>query len=318
MRDGFPGLTSGSGIHSDTGVAEQRMALRTGMIGLGVIGGGIVRWTCRAGIETWAFDLDADAARRAEESGAQLASSCAELAARCDVIGVAVRDDAQVLEVLQGERGALAGAKAGSVVAIHSTVRPKTVEELARQAAARDVHVIDAPVTGGSTGLDKGTLVTMVGGEAEVIERCRPVFEAPARAVIHTGPVGSALRTKLCNNLVGYLGFAAAYEANLLATASGLDLARVDEVLCTGGNLSGPALGFLEAMQRRDLDREDDTYQRYVAGITDLALKDLDLALELASELGISLPATEACKQWMPRVYGLRGAEESSEARPPR
>jgi len=277
------------------------------MIGLGIIGGGIVRWTCEAGIETWGFDLDADATRRAAEFGARLATSCAELAAHCDVIGVAVRDDAQVLEVVRGEQGILAGAAAGSVIAIHSTVSPRTVEDLAREAARQDVSVVDAPVTGGSTGTDKGTLVTMVGGEAEVIERCRPVFEAPSRAVIHTGPVGSALRTKLCNNLVGYLGFVAAYEANLLATAAGLDLARVDEVLTTGGNLSGPALGFLEGMHRADFDRDDDAHQDYIAAITDLALKDLELALELAEELGISLPATAQCREWMPRVYGQRG-----------
>jgi len=280
------------------------------MIGLGVIGGGIVRWTCQAGFETWAFDLDAEASTRAESHGARLATSCAELAAKCDVIGVAVRDDKQVLDVLHGEQGVFAGAQAGSVVAIHSTVRPRSVEELAEEAAARGVHVVDAPVTGGSTGLEKGTLVTMVGGETDVIERCRPVFEAPARAVIHTGPVGSALRTKLCNNLVGYLAFAAAYEANLLATAAGLDLARVDEVLSTGGNLSGPALGFLESLHRGDTPRDDDDYQRYLEGITDLALKDLDLALEVAREAGVSLPATAKCREWMPRVYGLRNAKE--------
>jgi len=281
------------------------------MIGLGVIGGGIVHWTCKAGLETWGFDLDASASRRAEESGARLAESCAELAAHCDVIGVSVRDDAQVFDVLHGTEGVLAGARAGSIVAIHSTVRPKTVEALAREAADREVSVIDAPVTGGASGLEKGTLVTMVGGEAAVVERCRPVFEAPARAVIHTGPVGSALRTKLCNNLVGYLAFAAAYEANLLATAAGLDLERVDEVLTTGGNLSRPAHGFLESLHRTDVDRDDDAYQSYIEGITDLALKDLNLALELAEELGISLPATAQCREWMPRVYGLRGAADS-------
>lgn len=283
------------------------MAIRTGMIGLGAIGGGIVEWTCKAGIETWGFDLDPDAARRAADRGVQLASSCAELASHCDVVGIAVRDDAQVLEVVHGEQGVFAGAAAGSVVAIHSTVRPKIVEALAREVASRRVSVVDAPVTGGTTGLARGELVTMVGGEAEVIERCRPVFEAPSRAVIHTGPVGSALRTKLVNNLVGYLGFVAAYEANLLATASGLDLARVDEVLSTGGNLSGPAQGFLEALHRGDLDRSGAAHQRYLADITDLALKDLGLALELADELGIALPATGQCREWMPRVYGLGG-----------
>ena len=285
------------------------MTLRSGMIGLGVIGGGIVNWTCKVGIETWAFDTDESAIQRATESGAQRANSSAELAANCDVIGVSVRDDAQVLEVLQGEQGVLAGAAAGSVVAIHSTVHPRTVEALAEEGRAQEVHVIDAPVTGGATGLEKGTLVTMVGGESSVIDRCRPVFEAPARAVIHTGPVGSALRTKLCNNLVGYLAFVAAYEANLLATASGLDLARVDEVLTTGGNLAGPARGFIEGMHRAEFDRNDDAHQAYIEGITDLALKDLNLALDVAKEVGISLPATAQCREWMPRVYGMRGAE---------
>ena len=288
------------------------MTIRAGMIGLGAIGGGIVQWTCKAGIETWGFDLDPAATARAADHGVHIAASCAELAAHSDVIGIAVRDDAQLLEVVHGESGVFAGAAEGSVVAIYSTVRPKTVEALAREVAPSGVSVVDAPVTGGTTGLAKGELVTMVGGEADVVERCRPVFEAPSRAVIHTGPVGSALRTKLCNNLVGYLGFVAAYEANLLATASGLDLARVDEVLSTGGNLSDPAGRFLEALHRGDIDRSDAAFQSHLADITDLALKDLGLALELADELGIALPATARCREWMPHVYGLRSAEGSS------
>jgi 3-hydroxyisobutyrate dehydrogenase len=282
------------------------MAARAGIIGLGVIGGGMAKWLLRKGVETTVFDVVPEAVALQVERGAVAAGSCRELAQRADVIGVAVRDDDQVREAVLGAEGALAGAQPGAVIALHSTIRPATVHEVARAAAARGVGVVDAPVTGGPAGAAQGTLCYMVGGPAELLERCRPVFEPPSRTIVHTGELGSASKVKLCNNLMGYLGFLAAYEADLLALRAGVSREALDAVTSANGVLTDPMRAYLGGLVRAEADRGAEAYQAYVRGIADLAEKDLALALELARESGVTLPGTALCQQLMARVYGLR------------
>ncbi|MDP3768054.1 MAG: NAD(P)-binding domain-containing protein, partial [Dehalococcoidia bacterium] len=133
------------------------------------------------------------------------------------VIGICVRDDADVRAVLLGPDGVIEAAKQDAVVAVHSTVLPDTVRSVASEAEKRGVGVIDAPVTGGAFGAQRGTLTYMVGGDAALLARCRPVFETSAAKIVHTGPLGSGASMKLCHSVMTYLGFLAAFEAALLA-----------------------------------------------------------------------------------------------------
>jgi len=280
------------------------MALRAGFVGLGNIGRPMAERLVAGGLATTVHDLAPEAARALAEKGAQTADSPRALAAACDVVGVCVRDDADVRAVALGELGLLAGAAHGCVVALHSTILPGTAREVGAAAAERGVSVLDAPVTGGAAGARAGALTVMVGGDAEAVERARPFLECFAKLVVHTGNLGSGAITKLCNNLMTYLGFAAAFEANLLAKEAGLDLASLDAVLTSNGNLNDQRRAFL-ALHRDGPDPGDPGFQGYLRGMTELAEKDLAVTLAFAREQGVALPATGLCAQIMARVYRL-------------
>jgi 3-hydroxyisobutyrate dehydrogenase-like beta-hydroxyacid dehydrogenase len=211
-------------------------ALRVGFIGLGSQGGGMARRLLACGVPTTLW------ARRpevlADFPGAATAATPAELAARCDLVSLCVVDDAGVDEVLGGPGGVLAGMAAGGVVAVHATVHPSTCERWAAVAGQRDVTVLDAPVSGGGAAAQEGRLLVMVGGPADVVERCRPVFATYGEPVVHTGPVGTGQLAKLVNNVLFTAHLALAHEAAGLAAGLGLDPARLGEIVQHGSGAS--------------------------------------------------------------------------------
>jgi len=281
------------------------MALRAGFVGLGNIGRPMARRLVEGGLATTVFDVVPDAVAELEKAGARAASSARAVAEAADVVGVCVRDDADVRAVVTGPEGLLAGATAGSVIAIHSTILPRTVREVGALAAARDVGVVDACVTGGPTGAATGTLTFMVGGDPAHLERCRPAFATSARSIVHTGDLGSGAATKLCNNLMTYLGFLAAYEATHLARSAGLSEQALEQVTRANGNLTDQMRAFLALHKIPEAQRRDAGLQRMLEAYTTLAEKDLAVTLAFAREHGVTLPGTALCQQLMARVYGL-------------
>jgi 3-hydroxyisobutyrate dehydrogenase len=146
-----------------------------------------------------------------------------------------------------------------------------------------------------------------VGGEPELLERCRPVFETSARTIVHTGPLGTGLWMKLCNNLMTYQGFQAAFEATLLAKTAGLSFEVFQAVTTSNGNLTDQMRAFL-GLRRAVEERADDAgLRRLAAGFAELAEKDLSIALESAAGLGLVLDGTGQCRENMARVYGAEG-----------
>jgi 3-hydroxyisobutyrate dehydrogenase-like beta-hydroxyacid dehydrogenase len=281
------------------------MTARVGFVGLGRIGMPMARRLVAAGLETTVFDLLPAAVDALVAAGARGARSAREVAAAADVVGVCVLDDAQVRAVVLDDDGLLAGAAPGTVIALHSTILPRTVTEMGTAAAARGIGVIDACITGGAMGAEQGTLTYIVGGEAAHLERCRPVFATSAATIIHTGPLGTGAATKLCNNLMTYLGFLSAFEATLLARRSGLSMEALEAVTGANGNLTEQMRRFLmvhrlPAEQRRTAD-----FQQMLGALTTLAEKDLAVTLAFAREHGVALPGTALCQQLMARVYGL-------------
>ncbi len=281
------------------------MPIRTGFIGLGSIGKPMARRLLAGGLETTVFDIDAAAVDELVAAGARPAGCAREVAAAADVVGVCVRDDADVRAVVFGPDGILAGAAPGLVIAIHSTILPRTVCEVGAAAAARGVGVIDACVTGGVAGAEQGQLTYMVGGDTAHLERCRPVFATGAEKIVHTGPLGTGAATKLCNNLMTYLGFLAAFEATLLARGGGLSQQALEEVTRANGNMTDQMRRFLVLHQAPAEQRHDPGFQQMLLSITTLAEKDLAVTLAFAREHGIALPGTALCAQLMARVYGL-------------
>ncbi len=281
------------------------MSIRAGFIGLGNIGEPMAERLVGSGLPTTVFDLRESAMQALASAGANTANSCRELAAGSDVIGICVRDDADVRAVVLGEEGALAGAAPGSVIAIHSTILPSTVHEIGAAAAARGIGTLDACITGGAAGAKQGTLSYIVGGEKEHLERCRPAFESSAKQIIHTGPLGSGAATKLCNNLMTYQGFLAAFEATLLARTAGLSQEALEEVGRSNGNLNEQQLAFLGLHKVPAEQRTSDPFQQVLRGFLELADKDLRTTLTFAREHGVALPGTALCQQLMARVYGV-------------
>jgi 3-hydroxyisobutyrate dehydrogenase len=281
------------------------MALRVGFVGLGNIGKPMARRLLAAGLDTCVLDAVQAPVEELVREGAKPARTPRELAERSDVIGVCVRDDADVRAVLGGEDGLLAGAARGAVIALHSTILPSTVREAGAAAAERGVGLLDACVTGGAASATAGKLTYIVGGEAGALERCRPAFATSAAKIVHTGPLGSGAATKLCNNLMTYLAWLSAFESLHLARAAGLSEEKLEEVTRSNGNLTEPMLAFLAVHKAPAETRASGGFQAMLRGFVTLAEKDLAVTLAFARECGVALPGTALVSQLMARVYGL-------------
>ncbi|MFJ9563923.1 NAD(P)-dependent oxidoreductase [Streptomyces fuscichromogenes] len=271
-----------------------------GVIGLGMIGGGVARNIAAAGLPLTVYDIRHDAADRLEGVDAPLGSP-ADVARASDVVLVSVVDAEQVREVLAGEHGLLGAGKQGLVVLLLSTVALSAVREFAALCAGHGATLLDAGVTQAGD----GKLVTMVGGPAEVVDRVRPALDAFSKAVVHCGPVGSGMVTKIARNVVTYASWAVVREATSMAVRAGVDPERLIEVLdkaVTGG--TDPLF-----LLRDHLDAEG-VIRRQAACIEALAQKDLAAAQELGQEIGLGTPLVDTVRPWMSAV--LDGRYEGS------
>ncbi len=260
-----------------------------GFIGLGNIGGPMARHLVDWPGGLTVVDVLPEATERFARKGATVAANPAELAARGGIVSVMVRDDAQVRAVLEGPDGILSTAPAGTVVAVHSTVAAATAVEVAARAAAQGVHVVDAPVSGGSMGAYAGNLAVMVGGDAAAVDRCRAPFGRWAGLVAHLGPVGAGTQAKLARNLLHFVSFTAVGEALRLAEAAGLDLALLGEVVRHSDAITGGPGAIMLRSETGPL-AADDGLRQIFTHTRDLGEKDLRHALELGEHLGVDLP----------------------------
>lgn len=275
------------------------MVVRAGFVGLGQIGapmaGRLVDWP--GGLVV--FDLRPEAAEPLVAAGASLADSVAALGAEADVVSVMVLDDDQVRTVVTE---LLTTARAGTVIAVHSTIRPETAEQLADTAAARDVHLLDVPVSGGFMGAHDGTLAAMVGGDRDAYERAREVFACWASMVVHMGPAGAGTRTKLARNLMHFIAYTGAGEAQRLAEAAGLDLQKLARVVRHSDSVTGGPAAIMVRDTTAPLAPDDGLVEIFTH-TRGLGEKDLTLALELADQLGLDLPlARQALQDFGPSL----------------
>jgi 3-hydroxyisobutyrate dehydrogenase len=279
------------------------MALRAGFIGLGNIGKPMASHLAPAGFDTTVFDIDEAPVRELVAGGARAAGSPREVGERADVIGICVPNDDHVRAVVTGDDGILAGAAPGTVIAIHSTILPRTVTALADAAAAKGVFLVDACVTGGDQRAAAGTLTYLVGGEADAIEAVRPFLEPSSEHIIVAGGLGDGAKLKLAINALTYIQWAAAYEAFTLAKASGLDPAVFEAAGLANGQLTELQVRFLTSHKLPDAAVASEGFQKYLTGHMRTAEKDLTWALELARESGVSLPVAGLVSQMMARIY---------------
>lgn len=261
------------------------MTTSLGYIGLGSMGAPMAMRLASWPGGLTVYDIRPEAAGPLAEAGATVAGSLAEVAA-ADLISITVLDDAQVREVV-GELAEHAGE--GTVIAIHSTISDSTAVELAETLAARGIHVIDAPVSGGGGAAANGQLATMVGAPREVYERVKPVFKQWASLVIHAGGPGAGTRMKLARNMLTFTSFAAAAEAMRLAEAAGLDLQALGRVVRHTDALTGGAGAIMIRDDTAELEPGHWLYDTFTH-TRGLGEKDLTLAVALGDSLEVSLP----------------------------
>lgn len=213
-------------------------AVQTGFIGLGEQGGPMAERMLAAGFPLMVWVRRREAAAPFVDKGAKAASTVAELGAACDHVGVCVVDDAGVAEICDQLLPAL---RAGSLLAVHSTILPASCVELAERCAKRGIHFVDAPVSGGGGAAASGRLTVMCGGSREAFAQAKPVFESFAGVLAHLGEAGSGQRAKLVNNALMAANMGLAHAALGAGDALGIDRAALADLIKQS---SGRSFGF--------------------------------------------------------------------------
>ena len=271
-----------------------------GLIGLGLMGRPMGHNLLKAGFPLVVWNRTASRADSLVAAGAKLAASPREVAAAADVLITIVSDPPALEEVLwgSGEKsdGAFSALKKGSIYIDSSTVSPALARKISAAAAAAGVRFLDAPVTGGTWGAEKGELVFMIGGEAETLEAARPVLSAMGKKLFHLGPNGAGQTIKLAMNSLLALQVQAFAEALALVQGAGLPGEKLVEVMQS----SMARAGVLD-VKAPVLLKGDYTPSFPLR----LMHKDLSLALDLANQLGVTLPATAAARETYGYVKGL-------------
>lgn len=255
------------------------MGTTVGVVGLGAMGFPVVRHLLAAGIRVVVRDVDGQVVAAAVALGARGAASAADLARECDVVAVIVPTDDDVRTVCVGPGGVLDGLRQGSVVLLCSSVRPETCEQVAA-AAPPGVDVLDAALTGGVRGAEAGEVNLLVGGDAEVLERIRPVLEPWTIAIHHLGSLGAGQVGKAANNLVHWAQICAITEALELARRSGVSVPVLRRAL-----MDGPT----DSRTLRELEQMRLTWHA----------KDLANTAALACRVDLEIPVADTAREVM-------------------
>ena len=262
---------------------------RVGWIGLGAMGSPMAGCLARAGFAVTAFDIDPARAEALAGDGVAPATSIAEAAAGCDVLGVMVATPDQVESVLFGDDPAADALPPGAVVVVMATVGPAPVRQWAQRLGDKQVDLVDAPVSGGAVRAGAGDLLIMVGGTPSAVERVRPLLDAMARTAPHVGAApGDGQKVKLVNQLLCGVHIAVAAEALAFAETLDLDPAATWEVL-----RGGAAASFvLDDRGARMVHPTDE-----VKSALDIFVKDMALVTDAAHTTGFTAPLAEAAEQ---------------------
>ncbi|WP_433525150.1 NAD(P)-dependent oxidoreductase [Nocardia pseudovaccinii] len=286
--------------------------LPVGFIGLGNMGAPMAKSLLSWPGGLTVCDMRPDAVQPLTEAGAASAVSAAEIAEKAAVISVTVLDDAQVRAVVTGPEGVLRTAAPGTVIAVHSTISDRTAEELAGECAEYGVELVDAPISGGAAGATRGKLAVMVGGSDTAFERVRGPFGCFADLVVHAGPVGAGTRMKLARNLLHFIAFTAATEAQRLAEAADLDITVLGNVVRHSDAVTGGP-GAIMLRDRTAPIEPNDFWLPILSHVRDLGEKDLSLALDLGARLGVELPLAELALDRLGPGLGVPRERETHE-----
>lgn len=273
--------------------------MQIGFIGVGIMGGGMAANLLAAGRALSVFDIDASHVAPLADAGAVAAESATEAASNADIVMLSLPTPAAV-ETVAAE--ALSAMRRGSVLIDLSTSPPSLARTLEEQAAERAIGFLDAPVSGGQRGARNGTLAVIVGGESAVFGRVRPLFDDIGANVYHMGEVGSGQTAKLVNNMMAFTSMWSLVEGLALGTKAGVDPNLLREVV---SNSSGSTTVWRSGTAAILKDRLTPTFD------LQLVKKDLQLALDLADELGVETPMARTSRELLDRfaALGFEGGE---------
>jgi 3-hydroxyisobutyrate dehydrogenase len=257
--------------------------MRVSVIGLGMMGAPMARHLLEAGHEVTVHNRTREREQPLAELGAARAASPAEAAVGAEVLLTCVSDSPDLLEVLFGDGGAAEGLAPGAVVCDCSTISPSATVEAAGRLAERGVGLVDAPVSGGSEGAERGTLTIFVGGEPEHVAVARPVLETFSSRITHLGPAGSGQLAKAVNQVMIAGTYATVGEGIALAEAAGLPLDTLVEALGQGAAASW-------VLENRAANMIGNSYP--LGFKVQLHRKDLGIALDEAARLGVRMPVS--------------------------
>lgn len=223
-----------------------------GFVGLGGMGRGLVKNMVKHGLDVSAFDIDAGALDHAVSLGAKPAASVNDLASGSDVFGICVTTAEVVQKLSLGENGVLAHMKPNAIFLDHTTTSPSHVETMRAACEARGIAYCEAPMTRTPIHADRGEVNILFGGETELLERLRPIFETYAENIFHVGPAGHAIKLKLIHNYIAFANVASWCEGFALAAKEGLDMTKVIGIISAAGGKSGMMDLYGEPTLKRD------------------------------------------------------------------
>ncbi|MEM9451338.1 MAG: NAD(P)-dependent oxidoreductase [Cyanobacteria bacterium P01_E01_bin.6] len=262
--------------------------MKVAFIGMGTMGAPMALNLLRAGHEVTVHNRTREREKPVVSAGGHGAASPKEAAVGAEIIITCVSDSPDVEAVMLGDDGVIHGAAAGAIAIDMSTISPSVTRQIAQALTEKNIAMLDAPISGGSEGAQKGTLSIMVGGEAEAFSRALPVFEAMGKTITHVGPIGSGQITKAINQVIiagTYWGVA---EGMALGLKAGMDMEKV--VQAVGGGAAGSW-----GLTNRSGNMITNDYP--LGFRVRFHRKDLNIALEAARELGVPLPMAAYVEQ---------------------
>ena len=271
-----------------------------GFIGLGIMGKPMASHLVKAGHTVHVCDLAEESVKHLCSLGGKACSCCKEVAQKSDIIFIMVPDTPDVEAVLFGAEGVAEGLKPGSIVVDMSSISLIATKEFAKRLAAMGVKMLDAPVSGGQVGAENATLSIMVGGPVDVFNQIKPYFERMGKNIVHIGDHGDGQTCKVANQIVVALTIEAVGEALLFASKAGADPAKVRAAL----------LGGFAQSRILELHGERMIKHNFNPGFRiRLHQKDLNLALESARSMGLSLPNTSLAQELFNAVAAQGGSD---------
>jgi 3-hydroxyisobutyrate dehydrogenase-like beta-hydroxyacid dehydrogenase len=297
-------IDNGGGVRDRTQRQQQRCHCYTGgtfhvpdqatvgFVGLGNIGTPMSLSLLRAGFDVVVRDLREEAAAECMKAGARFAANDTELVEQCQLIGIAVVNDDQLLDLLSGENGLIGLAKPGTTFIVHSTVLPATIAKVSAAAEGQDMTLLDAQISGGDLRAREGDLAIMVGGDADVFARCGDYFEAIGRRAVYMGASGSGAAAKIAIQMMTFGNWIAAMEAMRLARAAGIEERALADLAtdATSDSWVAQTWGNYDRLLREHrLFGTEDLFRMFD--------KDLFNAVALGKELGVQLPLTAVGSQ---------------------